>query len=677
MTTLKVGKVNLNLINGVYDGLDQIDALLGSDERKLLAYVRDCSPIEYQSIIEKENSYFFLESLSAIRENIVRWLPISSQDRILEIGAGVGAVTSGILKMSENVTTFENSATNARILAERFSNCNKLTVYCTEINVLLTDVLPKEEQFDWIIIRDLNYLKQVKGLLASMGHIVFLGDNRYGMKYLSGCRMPEAEDYFESLTDQNSLAKSLSYIKKELAESGIEDYETYYPYPDYRFMKNLYSDRHLPGIGELTLGNSNYDSDRLELFSEKDALEVAIAEGAFSKVANSYCVVTGTSIETEYARFSNDRADDHTIFTTIDRKSDRCVVRKHPLSKNAETHIRNIYGYYTKLNERYMGSDLSVNLCTLIDLKDTCVASFEYVKGRALSELMDECVFNDDIDGFYNLFDQYVSHIGFGEEKAISDLDVVFSNILVDGDKWTLIDYEWCREEAILTRELAYRAVYCYLLEDSRRNKINLDLIREKLVLSKAATDEIEADEVSFQKYVTGKNKSLSEIREAMGRKSINPIPMAKMLNQDNSAFVYQVYYADGTGQYSEANSYLDKDAYKSDTITESVVIINPDNLSIRIDPINAPAIVRVIECRINELDYPIENKKYLTCNGKRISSDAFVFDTYDPNLLFNLTGLVREENSFMYLKLEITRIEESVAKALCDKPKITDYLRK
>ncbi len=677
MKTIKVGKINLNLTNDAHDNLAQIDENIKNDELKLLNYVRDCSPIEYQSIIERENSYYFLDSLSTIRENIVRWLPITADDKILEIGAGVGAITSGLLKMSENVTVFEKSVTNARIIAERFANCNELTIYCTGINETLTELKSKNELYEWILLDDISLLGDVKSLLSYGGHVVFAGNNRYGMKYMSGCMAPESKDYFEGITDSQNPAKGLAYIQNVIKQNNISEYEFYYPYPDYRFMKNLYSDRRLPVNGELTMNMSNYDCDRLELFSEKDAFETAISEGSFKAVANSYMVVCGPKLETIYARFSNDRADEHTIFTTIDEKIDTRVVRKHPLSKASEEHIKQLYEYYTKLSERYSGSELEVNLCTMVERNNHPVASFEYVDGKALSELMDERLCNDDLDGFYDLFDKYVKYLGYGEGLLISDLDTVFSNVLVGPDKWTLIDYEWCKEESILTRELAYRAVYCYILEDTRRNKINLDLIRDKLGLSKAASDEIEADEVLFQKFVTGKNKSLAELRESMGIKSVNPIPMAKLLNQDNTEFVYQVYMADATGQFSETNSYFDKEAYKSDSVTESMVTVNPSDKLLRIDPINATSIVRVLECRINDLDYPIENKKYLMSNGRRISNDSFVFDSNDPNLIFNLSGLIREENSFLYLKLSITKIDEAIAQALCEKPKLTDYLRK
>lgn len=47
---------------------------------------------------------------------------------------------------------------------------------------------------------------------------------------------------------------------------GFSEAQMYYPYPDYKFMTTLYSDRRLPRRGELSDNNRNFDRDRLQLF---------------------------------------------------------------------------------------------------------------------------------------------------------------------------------------------------------------------------------------------------------------------------------------------------------------------------------------------------------------------------------------------------------------------------
>ena len=83
---------------------------------------------------------------------------------------------------------------------------------------------------------------------------------------------------------------------------------------------------------------------------------------------------------------------------------------------------------------------------------------------------MDECLDRQDIEGFHSLFAEYLERVGFGEEVPVADFDLIFANILVDGDHWTLIDYEWTFDRVIDTKALAFRAIYCYVLENERRN---------------------------------------------------------------------------------------------------------------------------------------------------------------------------------------------------------------
>lgn len=80
-------------------------------------------------------------------------------------------------------------------------------------------------------------------------------------------------------------------------------------------------------------------------------------------------------------------------------------------------------------------------------------------------------------------------------------------------EKWGLIDCEWTFDRSIETKEIAFRALYCYLLEDEKRNGLNSDLIMDKLKIEPAEAEQYRRQEMKFQKYVTGKRLSMAEIR--------------------------------------------------------------------------------------------------------------------------------------------------------------------
>ncbi|MBO7600826.1 MAG: hypothetical protein J6S95_06730, partial [Lachnospiraceae bacterium] len=75
------------------------------------------------------------------------------------------------------------------------------------------------------------------------------------------------------------------------------------------------------------------------------------------------------------------------------------------------------------------------------------------------------------------------------------------------------------------------------------------------------------------------------------------------------------------------------------------------------LDPLREACIVKITSADIDGNPYPVESKKFLLCNGRRIEDNIFVFPTNDPNLVFTLEGLARSEESLLNVTMEITRI--------------------
>lgn len=60
--------------------------------------------------------------------------------------------------------------------------------------------------------------------------------------------------------------------------------------PDYKIPIQIFSDEHLPAVGEIMYVSPNYDNDRLLLFDEKKALNNIIKNKQFEFFANSFLV---------------------------------------------------------------------------------------------------------------------------------------------------------------------------------------------------------------------------------------------------------------------------------------------------------------------------------------------------------------------------------------------------
>ena len=94
------------------------------------------------------------------------------------------------------------------------------------------------------------------------------------------------------------------------------------------------------------------------------------------------------------------------------------------------------------------------------------------LEGTTLEELLDDCLERNDMDKFHLLFDEYLKAVSYHEDMPVTDYDLIFANILVTKDgEWHVIDYEWTFAKQVESKEIAFRAIYCYLLESEKRNK--------------------------------------------------------------------------------------------------------------------------------------------------------------------------------------------------------------
>ena len=241
------------------------------------------------------------------------------------------------------------------------------------------------------------------------------------------------------------------------------------------------------------------------------------------------------------------------------------------------------------------------------------------------------------------------------------DQDLIFANILVDGDRWTVIDYEWTAERVISPAEIAFRAVYCYVLEEEKRNKLDLDRILARLGISQQTAEEYREREGKFQKQVTGKHKSMGEIRAGMGTCCVD---MKGLLDQYLEQILerrIQVYYDRGNGFREDDSCYL-PDVYVEESKIEAEIQLNGNVKAVRIDPADRSCMVRLSEIYLNNNPVPFQ-KKYIETNGKTIKSGCYVFDTQDPNILIKVSELPMNGENTLSVRMELTPVSAEMAR--------------
>ena len=653
-------------------------------EDELLSIVKDYAQVEYAADYrrkEKLAQFCIIYPLS--RENIVDWIPMKHTEKVLEVGSGCGAVTGALSRKAGEVTCVDLSEKRSMINAYRHAECENVTIHVGNFKDIEPD-LP--DDFDYIFLIGVfeygqsymgsktpyeDFLNMIKKHLAPGGRIVIAIENQIRTEsILRAARRTIWAAGFSGIENYPKRAAGYVPFQEEGLEKilGIlrrtENMHFYYPYPDYKFMTTLYSDEYLPGRGRTyPIIMRNFDRDRMLLFDEKNAFDGIVEDKLFSVFSNSYVVIIGDGFDVKYSRFSNDRAKEYCIRTDICRDAEgKAHVEKHPLCKEAEEHIRSMEDAYRSLLARYEGGNISVNACTLMEEDGKVWDSFEFLPGRLLSELLDECLEKDDLEGFHKLFCEYVERTGYNPTYPAADFDMIFSNIMVDGDKWSIIDYEWTFGKEVAPRELAFRAVYCYLLENEKRNKLNLDLIMEKLEITEEEAENFREQERGFQEFVTGQHKSMAQMRDLIGNRVLEPGKMIDRMQDMAGICRVQAYEDDGKG-FSEENSYFVKDAYVGEQDVEVTLSVDGNVQILRIDPAMTSCVVTVEELLFNGVPVPTQDKKIFYTNGKVARPSATcIFSTTDPNLYIKVADLDRKAENELFARLKVVPVPERMA---------------
>jgi len=299
----QIGNVTLNY--QYYDGADLYSD--GAIEDELLAIVKTTSPKSYHTIIAEKQSWPILYHLSHIRENIVDWFPITKMDTVLEVGAGCGAITGCLAEKAKQVVCIELSEKRSMINAYRHKEKDNIEILLGNFEKVEKEI---EKKFDYITLIGVleygeayisgenpyeNFLKKIKKHLTVGGKLIIAIENKLGMKYWAGCKEDHTGRYFEGLEGYSNTDGVKTFSKNELenliSASGFADYKFYYPYPDYKFPLEIYSDEYLPKVGELNNNIRNFDHERIVLFDEAKTFDTVIQEGVFPLFSNSYLII--------------------------------------------------------------------------------------------------------------------------------------------------------------------------------------------------------------------------------------------------------------------------------------------------------------------------------------------------------------------------------------------------
>ncbi|MEF9989226.1 MAG: class I SAM-dependent methyltransferase [Christensenellaceae bacterium] len=296
---MKIGNVILDL-DFYNENLSYSD---GDVEETLLEIVKNSD--NYTAALLETDNWAILYHLHKDRENILSWYPFTGKEDVLEIGAGCGAITGLLAEKCGSVTCNDISLRRSQINAYKNAKHDNIKILVGNF----TDI-KLEEKFDVItLIGVLEYaasymgtehpyqdmLKKVKGMLKPDGKLMIAIENKFGLKYWAGCAEDHTGRLFEGIEGYPHTKEIRTFSKKELCsmlkEVGFAAHDFYYPLPDYKFPKVIYSEERLPNYGEIGNVVHNYDMERLKLFDETAVYNQLIKEDMFDFFANSFLII--------------------------------------------------------------------------------------------------------------------------------------------------------------------------------------------------------------------------------------------------------------------------------------------------------------------------------------------------------------------------------------------------
>ncbi len=284
-----------------YTGKDKYSD--GDIENIILRIVKEKADIH--EIFRTTRNWPILYHLSSIRENLLSWYNFDPTSSLLEIGGGCGALTGLFARSVKEVSVVELSKRRAEIIYHRYKEHSNLKILVGNLNDIKFDA-----RFDYVTLIGVleyaasftegpspfnSFLIKTRSLLKENGVLLLAIENKFGLKYWAGAREDHTGRFFDSIEDYPFSKSIQTFGKAELEEMllncGFKDLFFYYPMPDYKLPKVIYSDEYMPRLDDFFDECApNYDSDRLSLFNENMAMRNLIANMQFDFFANSFLI---------------------------------------------------------------------------------------------------------------------------------------------------------------------------------------------------------------------------------------------------------------------------------------------------------------------------------------------------------------------------------------------------
>lgn len=443
-------------------------------EKEMLEIAEKYPEDASQDFIANDSRYTINNTFSSVRRNILNWYPFKEHAKILEVGAGMGAVTGLLCDVAEHVVCVEMNENRAAVIRARYPKRDNLTIITDDINDWASD-----EKFDYVVFIGVleyadcfltsgdpyvDFLKSVKRHLTTDGTLLFAIENRFGLKYWMGASEDHLGTPFSGINgyqgDKNTPRTfSNEELNGYLKKAGFEYSRFYSVLPDYKFPELIFSKEYKPDYMNLKKVSFTYAKNSLLTGNEKDLYKDIISNDVFPFFANSVLVEAKEKPLDEYhvlhVSAKGEAKKEYRVSTIIDSDG---LVKKMPMHKDAVAHIENIVRNTEELGKRgvrvlpvqrennclvskcYDGTSSQQVFCTALqDNNRECIHDLLTQLKDAYEKSSEKTA--DINDKYRDLLD---ADVNYGECLTNAYVDMTFYNAFSDDEGLLFYDQEWC-----------------------------------------------------------------------------------------------------------------------------------------------------------------------------------------------------------------------------------------
>lgn len=420
-----------------------------------------------------------LYHLSGVRANILRPFESDLGGDILEIGAGCGAITRYLGECGANVLALEGSFRRAAIARSRTYDQLNVTVIAEQFDrfridqkfdvITLIGVMEYASLFATTEHPALAMLERARSLLKPNGKLIIAIENQLGLKYFAGAPEDHLGQPMYGIEGRYQTDEPQTFGRKFLSEmihqAGFAKSEFLTPFPDYKLPVCILTADGLsaPDFDAVELACQSITKDaqlpERTLFSLERAMPVVFHNGLAVDLANSFLIIASNNSELDSGSdvlayyFSTDRRSIFCKETIFVRSDGNILVKRRVLPEN---------GFPEGLDN--------------LDLFFQPPCDLAYSRGKTLYRKFVEIVTRPgwaikEIQLYFSRYLEIVLEIACSEGHSCNSqlqdillpgeyLDAIPSNIvMIEGEKATYIDREWCARQGISLDYLLFRAI--------------------------------------------------------------------------------------------------------------------------------------------------------------------------------------------------------------------------